>query len=177
MDWIDEAKKQVEEAAQQKMAERQAAQDAAAAAANDHRHFLEGNATRLKEVVQRVERHVRRASELGLSSAQTCEGHGVWISGSGSNSDRSRPSKRSIHVTPSRPGVSVEFHYEIREQIRGFQVRKSFNLEGITEDRILQWLRWVATGEGRPWGRWSYQTRTETQSLSPQYGDRWGPWR
>lgn len=181
MDWIDEAKKQQQAVAKQETGERAAALDAATAAANDHRNFLADNATRLKEVLQDVERLVQRAraADLGLSSTQTCEGHGVMISEHGGAMwNNPRPSNRSIHVTPSRPGFTVEFHYVIRNPNNdGFQVRKAFKLERITEDRILQWLRWLATGEGRPWGWWSYHTRTKDMNLGLQHGGTWGPWR
>lgn len=180
MDWIDKAKKEREEIAKQNAALLRAAQDAMAAAEIEHRRFLAGNDTRLKEVVQRVERHVRRAGELGFSSVQNCEGYGISISRNGSRRAADRygyygtyPS--SIDVTANRPGFCADFYYGIPSLIQRVQVRKRFKIEAITDDRVLHWLRWLATGEGKPWRWWGYQTRIESLTKNPRE-DRWGPW-
>jgi hypothetical protein len=180
MDWIDKAKKQREEIAQQNKAFLRAAQDAMAAAEKEHRSFLDGDATHLKKVVQRVEFHVRRAAELGLSSAQNCEGYGISISVFSGKSlisaSRFGAYPCSIDITPRQPGFCIDFFYRIPSVLQRVQVRKRFKIEAIADDRVLQWLQWLATGEGKPWRWWGYQTRVENLMKNPRE-DRWGPWQ
>lgn len=114
---------------------------------NELEHELasyERNRTRIDEIYETLLSHVKRAEALGFRF-RSAERHNHTLS-------LEWGPHKSFTLAPDGEGFDGVF-FDLYDN-RNVHVHKHIPLNRITEDTLLDWVKWLAKGEGRPWKQW-----------------------
>ena len=147
-DWLSEleSEKKQKETAERLEAEREKRQleeDIEKEIEREHTSY-EKNRARIEEIYGQLLTHVRRAENLGFKFRKVERlNQSMYLEWG--------PAK-SFTLTPDGDGFDAAF-FDLYDN-RNVHLHRHITFHDISEQTVLDWVKWLAKGEGRPWRKW-----------------------